>query len=187
MITAIIFDFFGVFRTDTYNAWLLKNNLERTGVYAEASILSDQGKISSDEFYRRISEATGRIVTPMEVNETAVLNADMVKFARQLKRNYQTSLLSNAPDNLVRQLLDEYDINDIFDDVFISGEIGLIKPHADSFQHALKVMNVPANQALFIDDNALNVQSAIELGIQSVVFTSVDQLKKDLESMEIKF
>jgi HAD superfamily hydrolase (TIGR01509 family) len=187
MITAIIFDFFDVFRTDSYKAWLLKNNLQRTGVYAEASMLSDQGKINSDEFYRQISEATGRAVTPEEVDDTAVLNTDMVNLARRLKIHYQTSLLSNAPGDFVRNLLDEYNINDIFDDILISGETGLIKPHADSFQNALKVMNVTASETLFIDDNVYNVQSADELGICSIVFTSVDQLKKDLVLIEIKF
>jgi len=187
MIKAIIFDFFDVFRTDSYKAWLLKNNLERTGVYAEASILSDQGKIDGDEFYRQISEATGRIVTPEEVDDTATLNKDMVNFGRQLKQTYQTSLLSNAPGDFVRRLLEEYGINDIFDDILISGETGLIKPHADSFQNALTVMHVKADEAIFIDDNAFNVESARKLGIQSIVFTSVEQLKKDLQLIEIKF
>lgn len=187
MITAIIFDFFDVFRTDSYKAWLQKNNLERTGEYAEASIQSDQGNITIDEFYDRISQAIGRRVTPEEIDETAELNTEMVKCARKLRQTYQTSLLSNAPGEFVRTLLDEYDIADIFDDIFISGETGLIKPHADSFQHALKVMNVTAGETLFIDDNIHNVQSAAELGIRSLVFTSVDQLKKDLALLDIHF
>lgn len=187
MIKAIIFDFFDVFRTDSYKAWLLKNGLERTGVYAEASILSDKGKINSDEFYRQISEATGRTVTPEELDRSAVLNTDMVDFARRLRGTYRTSLLSNAPGDFLRRLLDKYNLNDIFDYILISGETGLIKPHADSFQNALRVMNVRADEVLFIDDNVRNVQSAERIGIRSVAFTSVDQLKKDLELMEIKF
>jgi len=187
MINAIIFDFFDVFRTDSYKAWLAANNFERTGVFAEAAILSDQGKISGDEFYRQISEAANRVVTPEEVDVSAKLNTEMVSFARQLKKIYRTSLLSNAPGDFVRKLFDEYEINDIFDDVFISGETGYIKPYAEAFQNALKVMGVQANETLFIDDNQLYVDSAEELGIRSIVFTSVDQLKDDLRRMDIKF
>lgn len=186
MIKAIIFDFFDVFRTDSYKAWLLQNNFERTGIFSEASILSDLGKINSDEFYRQISEGAGRTVTPEEVDSSAVLNRDMVNLARQLKQNYQTSLLSNAPGDFVRKLLNDYKISDIFDDILISGETGLIKPNADSFQNTLDVMGIKANETIFIDDNPYNVESAEKLGIRSIVFTSVGQLKKELELTEVK-
>ena len=92
MIKAIIFDFFGVFRTDTYEAWLLKNGYERVGVFAETSMLLDQGKIDSDEFYRRISVAAGRIVTPEEVDDMATLDTEMVAFVRTLKHTYRIGL-----------------------------------------------------------------------------------------------
>lgn len=187
MIKAIIFDFFDVFRTDSYKAWLLKNNFERSGIFAEASMLSDQGKINGEEFYRLVSGGAGRVVTPEEVDESAVLNTEMVEFARKLRTMYQTSLLSNAPSDFIRRLLDEYAINDIFDDMFISGETGLIKPHIDSFQNALKVMQVSADETLFIDDNAFNIESAKEIGIRSILFESVSQLKNELDQLGLKF
>ena len=187
MIKAIIFDFFGVFRTDTYQAWLLKNGYERVGVFAEASMLLDQGKIDSDEFYRQISIAIGRSVTPEEVDDTAILNTEMVTFVRELKRTYRTSLLSNAPSDYIRKLLDEHELNDIFDDIFISGENGYIKPYPEAFQNALKTMGVDAMNVLFVDDNETNVEGAAKQGITSLVFTNVEQFKHDLTSMGIEF
>ncbi len=187
MIKAIIFDFFDVFRTDSYKAWLENNNFERVGLFAEASSLSDQGKINGEEFYRRISKAAGRQITPEELDSNAVLNTEMVSLARLLREHYKTCLLSNAPSDFVRRLLDEHSINDIFDNVFISGETGLIKPSADSFEYALKAMNVQPSETIFIDDNIMNTKSAKKLGIHSFVFTSVDQLKVDLRKISIKF
>lgn len=187
MIKAIVFDFFDVFRSDSYKAWLKKNSFERTGAFAEASILSDQGKINGDEFYRRISAEAGWTVTPEELDATAELNQQMVDFARGLRTQYQTCLLSNAPGNFVRRLLAEYDIADIFDDILISGETGLIKPDAESFQNALSIMGIEADEVLFVDDNEVNIKSAQRLGIQSFLFTTVDQLKADLSAANIAF
>lgn len=186
MIKTIIFDFFDVFRTDSYKTWLVRNNYERTGAFAEASILADQGTISESEFYDLISKAAGRLVTPEEVDSTAELNEEMVSFARDLKKTYHTSLLSNSPSTFIRNLLRKHGLDDIFDDIFISGETGYIKPHADTFQNALETMDVKASEVLFIDDNPVNVASAEELGIQSLLFTTVDQLKIDMKDMQIK-
>jgi len=187
MIKAIIFDFFGVFRTDSYKAWLIRNGYERVGLFAEASILADQGKIDSNEFYRRVSVAVGRPVTFEEVDGIATLDTEMVAFVRKLKHNYQIGLLSNAPKDFIRTLLDDYELNDVFDDIFISAENGYLKPHPDAFQNALRIMKVDANNVLFVDDTAANVESAVQQGITSLAFTNIEQLKQDLKLMGIEY
>jgi len=187
MIKAIIFDFFGVFRTDTYKAWLIKNGYKRVGLFAEASILADQGKVDSAEFYRRVSVAAGRPVTLEEVDGMATLDTEMVTFVRQLKRTYQIGLLSNAPKDFIRTLLDDYELNDVFDDIFISAENEYLKPHPDAFQNALRIMKVDAKSVLFVDDTESNVESAAQQGITSLLFTDIEQLKYDLTSMGVEF
>ena len=186
MINTIIFDFFGVFRTDPYKAWLLANNFDRKGAFAEASLLSDAGKITGDEFYRKISEAAGHLVTPEEFDASAKLDDDMVAFARHLKKTYRTCLLSNAPSDFVRGLLNDHGLSDIFDTIFISSETGFLKPSSEAFEDVLSTMNIKSYEAAFIDDNTMNVEGAEECGIKSIVFTSVDQLKKELNDLSIR-
>ena len=183
MITTIIFDFFDVFRTDSYKAWLAANNFERTGAFAEASAQADAGKITGNEFYHQISQAAGRLVTPEEVDASASVNMDMVAFARHLKTTYKTCLLSNAPSDFIRKILDDYNLEDIFDMIFISGETGLVKPNPEAFEGVLQAMGISAAQAVFIDDNSHNTEAATKLGIQSIVFTSVPQLKAALNDL----
>jgi len=186
MITTIIFDFFDVFMTDSYKAWLSANGFERTGAFEEASILSDQGKLSQDEFYEKISHAAGQPITAEQMNANATINNELVRFARELRKHYNTGLLSNAPAEVERALLHKYTLVDIFDHIFISGETGLIKPHQEAFENALTSMNVQANETIFIDDNPTNVESAKQLGIHAIVFTSVAQLRIDLTRMGVE-
>lgn len=44
-------------------------------------------------------------------------------------------------------------------------------------------MGIKANEVLFIDDNQINVESAEKLGIKSLLFTTVDQLKTDIKRL----
>ena len=50
---------------------------------------------------------------------------------------------------------------------FPSYAVGRLKPDADYFEHVLETLDVAPEQALFIDDNALNVEAAARLGINA--------------------
>ena len=187
MIKLIIFDFFDVFRTDAYKTWLKTNNFTRTDGFAEASNLSDAGKITGEEFFERISVYAGHKVTPQEMDATATLDIEMVAFARRLKMTYRTSLLSNAPSDFIKRLVKEHGLKDIFNEVFISSETSFLKPHRDAFENVLRTMNVESSESIFIDDNLDNVISARECGIEAIQFSSVIQLKNDLVKLGVTF
>src|SRR5882672_956100 len=81
MITAILFDFFDVFRIDVYKAWLAANNLRREGDYAEVSRQLDMGEITTEQFRQRLSDLIGHTVTFEEIDGAASLNDEVVKIA----------------------------------------------------------------------------------------------------------
>ena len=130
-----------------------------------------------------ISEAAGRTITQAEMNDGAVVDTEMVNLARQLRQRYRTGLLSNAPSDFVRKILDDNQLNDIFDHIFISSETGYLKPRQEAFEHVLQTMEADRAKILFIDDNRQNIDAASALGIQSVTFKNVEQLKNDLRSI----
>jgi FMN phosphatase YigB (HAD superfamily) len=68
-----------------------------------------------------------------------------------------------------------------FNHLCFSGELGLGKPEAAIYRSCLEGLQVPASQALFIDDREVHVLGARAAGLHSVVFESVDQLAEDLE------
>jgi glucose-1-phosphatase len=48
---------------------------------------------------------------------------------------------------------------------FLSHEIGLIKPDRAVFEHVAEVLACPPGRILFLDDNRLNVEQAIDVGM----------------------
>ena len=76
----------------------------------------------------------------------------------------RTCLLSNSWGNTYpRELFDE-----LFDQVVISGEVGLRKPDPAIFHHALGLLGLPPHECAFIDDIEHNVRAAERLGIVGV-------------------
>ncbi len=63
-----------------------------------------------------------------------------------------------------------------FEAVMVSGRVGMRKPDARIFRHALDVFGLAAEDALFIDDSAANVASAESLGIRGIRFETPEAL-----------
>jgi 2-haloacid dehalogenase len=67
-----------------------------------------------------------------------------------------------------------------FEDIVVSGEIGLIKPDPRIYAYTQeRCVLIPA-QTLFIDDMAANVEAAREAGWMAVQFVSPEQLRVEL-------
>jgi len=70
-----------------------------------------------------------------------------------------------------------------FDRLFVSHKMGLIKPAPAYFHHVLYGLWASPTNCVFIDDRAENVRSAQNLGINGLVFESIDKLKSDLQTI----
>ncbi|MCC8409486.1 HAD family phosphatase [Mucilaginibacter sp. UR6-1] len=79
----------------------------------------------------------------------------------------------------------EYPFLKQFDGVVVSGIEKTRKPHAEFYRILLERYNVKPEEALFIDDNLRNVEAAIKLGIDSIRFTSANELKTELQTRAI--
>lgn len=58
-----------------------------------------------------------------------------------------------------------------FANVILSNEVGLIKPDARIYQHALNALQVDPADTLFIDDLAENIEGAKAMGMAGIVHT----------------
>ena len=72
-----------------------------------------------------------------------------------------------------------------FEDIVVSGEEKLIKPNVGIFQILFERNQLMPRKGLFIDDNAKNVDAARACGMQALHFTTSEQLKSDLDSLNI--
>lgn len=114
------------------------------------------------------------------------ISSDMSEIIERLHlAGYTVSLLSNTYDihaksNELRGFYDN------FDNVFLSNEIGLIKPDMDKYIYVLKKLGSKPKRCIFIDDKISNLIPAHELGIIVIKFESLEKFKQQLNDIGIK-
>ncbi len=112
------------------------------------------------------------------------INAGVLDLIRRLRRQgrHKLAVLSNAPPNLAQWLAD-WEILDLFDVVFCSGDEGVVKPTPAAFEITLERLGVAPEQAVFIDDTLGHVKAAQSLGIHGILFTSAEDLVDQLDAL----
>jgi 2-haloacid dehalogenase len=72
-----------------------------------------------------------------------------------------------------------------FDDVVISGEVGLVKPDPRIFELAIERCGLAPARTVFIDDMAANVAAARGCGFIALQFIDAERLRSDLRALEV--
>lgn len=100
----------------------------------------------------------------------------------QLKAQPHTHIygLTNWSMETFPQSRERFEILQLIDNYIVSGDVKLIKPNPKIFELLMQRFNLKAEECLFIDDNPNNVQAAISLGMQGIVFRGCDDLRQHL-------
>ena len=86
------------------------------------------------------------------------------------KSGYRTAIVSNKADFAVKKLNQVY-FSDLID-VAVGEQEGVKKkPEPDMVYHALKQMNVSADRALYVGDSDVDIRTAVNAGMDSVIVT----------------
>lgn len=109
-----------------------------------------------------------------------------VEILKELKeKGYKLYALSNWNAELFNDTVDDFPFLQWFDDRIISGEVKLKKPDAAIYQLTLQRFNLSPQQAVFIDDSEQNVETAESLGIRGIHFKSPEELRQELQALNI--
>jgi putative hydrolase of the HAD superfamily len=93
--------------------------------------------------------------------------------------------INNESRELNLHRIEECGMRKIFQ-VFVSScFVGLRKPEPDIYRLALEITQIPAEESCFIDDRALNLESAAKMGMQTIRMETVGQLKSDLAKLGV--
>lgn len=199
-IKAIIFDFGGVllewnprrlyhrFFPDQPEA--LENFLEEVN-FAEWNEQQDKGR----PFAQGVAELTaqfpqhGHLIRAYhEYWEDSIAGPiqGTVQIASRLKqKGFWLYGLSNWSAETYPLVRDKYEFFDLFDDIILSGEVGLIKPDPEIFMVALKRIGRPASDCLLIDDALPNIEQANKMGFAAIHFESPAQLQEELRQRRL--
>lgn len=107
------------------------------------------------------------------------LDDEMIEAVRAARGAVATGLLSNSwgvqyyPHDLLAEL---------FDEVVISGQVGLRKPDPPIFDMAAQRLGVPPEECVFVDDLPGNIEAAEALGMRGVLHevaaTTIPELER---------
>ena len=101
----------------------------------------------------------------------------------KLKEKYKLYGLTNWSAETFPIAFNRYAFFQLFDGIVISGEEKLIKPDKKIFELILERYHLEAKNALFIDDNMNNIQSAKEMGFATIHVKEKTDLKKELNTL----
>ena len=106
----------------------------------------------------------------------------MEEFVKSLKdKGYRVFGLSNRSEETFALVRHVYPVLDLMEDMVISGIERVMKPDHRIFRLALERFGIKAEETVFIDDNAANVQAANEVGIKGILFNK--NIVKDEKSI----
>ena len=120
-------------------------------------------------------------------DETLVGTIDgTVKILRELKQaGYPLYALSNWSAETFPIARRKFDFFDAFDEIVLSGAVGMVKPERGIFELLLQKIGHPAHECLFIDDALANIQQADRMGFKTVLFKSSQQLRVELQELKL--
>jgi putative hydrolase of the HAD superfamily len=160
---------------------------------SEVTILFEEGKLSPQEFFKRVKEMLGlrlefESFVPIwnDIFSLSITNRAVYSLVNRLRHDYQVVLLSNINALHYEYLRQRFPVFGVFHRVFKSFEMGLIKPDPAIYKKVLEELNAQAGDVFYADDRMELVESAKALGINSFQFRGIGQLKKDLESVGVK-
>ena len=198
-ISCVLFDLGGVI-VNWHNSWLIQD-------------VSDEFQLQKEKlskaFYKNLPKiATGKINEKelwhiigkeleskklMNLNESLLdkifqkycsLNNSIINFSKELsEKGISVGILSNtepASYSAIQKLsLDHFEYK------FLSYNIGHLKPNPEIYRHVIDNVQFPKQELFFIDDVKSNVESARSEGIDSVQYTSYNELLKECQIRNI--
>ena len=192
-IDAVLFDYGGVFTTSPFAA--AAGMAEKLGlptptllevIFGPYDTDSDhpwhrieRGELKIDEARTQILELGREHDTEVDLYEffsaigaiTQGLVEPMVECARRVKKDgYRTAIVTNNIAEFSEHWRNSLPLDELFDTVVDSSQVGMRKPNPKIYTHALECLgNVEPGRAIFLDDFHGNITAAQKVGMHGIL------------------
>lgn len=149
------------------------------------------GKASLDEYLQRTVFYRERPYTREEFSQFMFEQSqpfpDVLDFLGRLARRqqYLFASLNNESLEINEYRIRTFQLRNYFDVFFSSCYLGVRKPGREIYSLALSITHRDPKECLLIDDRGLNLECARELGMQTLQFQNIVQLRNDLARLGI--
>jgi putative hydrolase of the HAD superfamily len=191
----LFFDVGGVLLTNGWDTGARKRAAETFGLdYQEFQTRHEMlktafetGRLSLDGYVRKAVFHHERAFSPDDFkafmfHQSAPLG-ETLEWVRALARSGSCRLftLNNESRELHEYRVRTFQLGSVFAGFLASCYLGQAKPDEGIYLAALGVAACDRADAVFIDDRALNVEPALALGLNAVLFRDLDQVRADLK------
>jgi epoxide hydrolase-like predicted phosphatase len=179
MIKAVIFDCFDVLYPDPVFAFIRDPDTPHDKGEALHNLDKQAavGQLTKEQFIEQASAITEQ--TPAETEERFFkgtdLNKRLVDFILQIRSKYRIALLSNIGADMMDGFFTPADYKSLFDEVILSGAIGVAKPNPKIFKLACSKLGVNLDEALMVDDMASTIEAVNNMGMHGICYKDYQQ------------
>ena len=157
-------------------AWNIEQDRGRSWQEGEAAAIAEH---PDHEPHIRAFRQNWHEMVPHAQDEVVVMMDAMIEAGRDV-----TLLTNFAPDTFA-EASERYPFLKRPRGVTVSGEVRLLKPQREIYDHHVATFELEPSATLFIDDSEKNVEGARNAGWQAVHFTDAVTLKNDLAAFGI--
>lgn len=197
-IEAVLFDFAGVLTSSPWTAMtaagggdleLLIGSYEEDGDHPWHQV--ERGEIAITDWAAAVTQLG--LEAGVEVDFAPLrsmlgemtIHEDVVERARQLRaEGYRVGLITNNVREASATWRALVPVDELFEVVVDSSEVGMRKPNPAIFRHALALLgDVAPEQAVFLDDSPGNVAGARQAGLHAIHVVTPAQALAELDEL----
>lgn len=149
----------------------------------------EKGKIPEEIFISRMLGFLDNVIDGETFckywSDIFTVDEKMLSLLPDLKKHFKLFVISNTNSIHKKYGFEHYEFLKLFDQLFLSHEVGFIKPEKEIFQAVEKVSGFPSEEHIFIDDILEYVNAAKNLGWDGIHFLGYDDLVKNLKARNI--
>ncbi|MBI5002523.1 HAD family phosphatase [Candidatus Woesearchaeota archaeon] len=198
MIKLIIFDLGGIL-TENYDlpffealARAIGKEIKETEEMIKPFMhKSERGELSEYEFVKQFLKEMKCKEKPekfLDIRRKATKEAVGVReLILKLKKHHKIAFATNNAEEEFQYNNKVMHFDKLFDGGIASYQAHARKTEPKMFEMILKQFNVKPEETIFIDDSVANLRAPKELGITTIHFSSLEQLKDELTKRAIKF
>lgn len=150
------------------------------GVWEEQKIMEEFIKLDP-EIEKELYQAYGNIHDMVTKREYAI------PWIQELKqKGYGVYYLSNFSEKAYVECADALDFLPFTDGGILSYRDGVIKPEKEIYDLLLSRFGLKAEECVFLDDTAENVEAAKRFGFAGIVFHTKEQAEEELRELGVK-
>jgi putative hydrolase of the HAD superfamily len=195
-VTAVFWDVGGVILSNGWDRAARAEAAKKFGLDWEdfqdrhelASPAFETGQITLDTylqrtvFYRKRAFTREEFVAFIFAQSEEFPESRAILSALAQTRKYLLATINNEPRELNIRRIEQFNLRREFEAFFSSCFVHIRKPDEAIYRLALEVTQRRPEECLFIDDRALNLECARQMGMRTIHFENAAQLRQDLQA-----